>query len=109
MLWRCSVCAFLHEGSAAPEKCRRCGATKDKFYALTPEDAKKIYQVDRTNDILMEIVGLSMRINELAKEGIEIALSAEAVDSFKKIQDGAWIVKSTSKAVLKKTLEGDKP
>ena len=41
MLWKCSVCGFLHEGSDAPEKCPKCGSPKEMFSALSDEDAKK--------------------------------------------------------------------
>lgn len=97
MLWKCSVCELLHEGEQAPEKCRKCGATQDKFYSLTKEDAKKIYAVDRTNDILMEMVSLAMKMNELAKEGIEINLNESCTDMFKQLQQDAWIMKQKSK------------
>lgn len=29
--WVCSVCGYVHEGDAPPEKCPQCGATADKF------------------------------------------------------------------------------
>ena len=28
----CSVCGYVHEGDAPPEKCPQCGAPADKFY-----------------------------------------------------------------------------
>ena len=27
----CSVCGYVHEGDAAPEKCPQCGVPADKF------------------------------------------------------------------------------
>ena len=27
----CSVCGYVHEGDAAPEKCPQCGVGADKF------------------------------------------------------------------------------
>ncbi len=41
MLFKCSVCGYIHEGPEAPEKCPKCAAEKDKFTALTEEEAKK--------------------------------------------------------------------
>ncbi len=29
--WVCSVCGYVHEGSAPPEKCPQCGAPAEKF------------------------------------------------------------------------------
>ena len=100
MLWKCSVCGFVAEGSEAPEKCPKCGAPKDKFVALAEEDAKKIYTSDRTNDIHMEIIQLAMKIKVLAKEGIDINLDPPCVALFQQAHDEAWIIKQRSKAEL---------
>ena len=29
--WRCSVCGYIHEGDAAPEKCPQCSVPAEKF------------------------------------------------------------------------------
>ena len=59
MLWKCSVCGYLHDGSEAPETCPKCGAPREKFTALSAEDAEKVYNSVRTNDIHMEIIRLT--------------------------------------------------
>jgi predicted nucleic acid-binding Zn-ribbon protein len=100
MLWKCSVCGYVHRGSEAPEYCPKCGATKDKFNALSDEDAKKIYDSDRTNDIHMEIIQLAMKIKDLAEEGIKINLDPPCVALFKQAKDEAWIIKQRSKAEI---------
>jgi len=100
MLWKCSVCGFIYEGNDAPEKCPKCGAPKDKFTALSEEDTKKVYDADRTNDIHMEIVKLAMKIEELAKEGIEINLDPPCVDLFKKALPEVWTIKQRCKAEI---------
>lgn len=100
MLWKCSVCGFLHEGSDAPEKCPKCGAPKEKFSSLSEEDAKKVYDSDRTNDIHMEIIELAMKIESLAKEGIEINLDPPCVGVFNQAKDEAWTIKQRSKAEI---------
>ncbi len=100
MLWKCTVCGYLHEGAEAPEACPKCGAPKLKFTALTDEEAKKIYMSDRTNDIHMKIVDLAMKIYHLAEEGIELNLDPPCVDLFKKAKDEAWVLKQRSKAEL---------
>ncbi|MDI6813208.1 MAG: ferritin family protein [Desulfitobacteriaceae bacterium] len=33
MKFVCSVCGYVHDGDAAPEKCPQCGAPKEKFVA----------------------------------------------------------------------------
>lgn len=100
MLWKCSVCGFMHDGDTPPEKCPKCGAPAEKFSALSDEDAKKVYASDRTNDIHMEIIQLAMRIKDLAKEGIEINLDPPCVALFEQAKHEAWIIKQRSKAEL---------
>ena len=98
MLWKCTVCGFLHEGPDAPDKCPKCGAPKEKFEAMAEEDAQKIYMSDRTNDIHMEIIELAMKIKDLAKEGIEINLDPPCVALFQQAHDEAWVIKQRCKA-----------
>lgn len=100
MLWKCSVCGYMHDGDTPPEKCPKCGAPAEKFNALSDEDAKKVYDSDRTNDIHMEIIQLAMRIKDLAKEGIEINLDPPCVSVFEHAKHEAWIIKQRSKAEL---------
>lgn len=100
MLWKCSVCGYMHEGEEAPDFCPKCGAPKDKFTKLSEEDLKKVFDADRTNDIHMSIVKLSMEIEKLANEGIEINLDPPCVDLFKKAKDEAWVIKQRSKAEI---------
>lgn len=100
MLWKCTVCGFVNEWDEAPDFCPKCGAPKEKFIALSEEDANKIYDSDRTNDIHMEIINLSMAIAELAQEGIELDLDPPCVDLFEKAYNEAWIMKQRSKAEI---------
>ncbi|NCA66518.1 MAG: rubredoxin [Clostridia bacterium] len=100
MLWKCSVCGLVFEGDSAPQNCPKCGAPKEKFNALTEEEAKKIYMSDRTNDIHMKLTDLAMKIIKLAEEGIEINLDPPCVALFKQAKDEAWIIKQRSKAEI---------
>ncbi|HWQ79885.1 MAG TPA: hypothetical protein VN381_13750 [Anaerovoracaceae bacterium] len=100
MLWKCTVCGFMHEGDKAPDACPKCGAPAEKFNALSDEDAKKVYASDRTNDIHMEIVKLAMKIEALAKEGIEINLDPPCVALFGQAVKEAWVIKQRSKAEI---------
>ena len=100
MLWKCSVCGYTYEGDDAPEVCPKCGSPKDKYVAVSEEDAKKIIDSDRTNDIHMEIIKLAMRIKNLAKEGIDINLDPPCVALFKQAHNEAWVIKQRSKAEI---------
>lgn len=37
MKWICTVCGYVHEGDAPPEKCPQCGAPESKFKELKDE------------------------------------------------------------------------
>ncbi len=100
MLWKCTVCGYIHEGDNAPAACPKCGAPAEKFNALSEEETKKVYSSDRTNDIHMEIINLAMAINDLAEEGIEINLDPPCVAAFEKAKQEAWVIKQRSKAEL---------
>lgn len=100
MLWKCSVCGYHHEGPDALEICPKCGNPKEKYFALSAEDAKKVFDSDRTNDIHMEIVRLAMKIRKLTKEGIAINLDPTCVALFKQAHDEAWVIKQRSKAEI---------
>lgn len=99
-LFKCTVCGYISEGEAAPEKCPKCGVGAEKFEELSSEAAEKIYRSDRTNDIHMEIIALADKIIALGKEGIEDNLDPKCLATFTKAKDEAWIIKQRSKAEL---------
>ena len=37
--WRCSVCGYIHEGDAAPEKCPQCSVPAEKFVKVEEQPA----------------------------------------------------------------------
>lgn len=100
MLWKCSVCGYIHEGNEAPQNCPKCGSPKEKYSALSEEDAKKVNDSNRTNDIHMEIIKLAMNMGQLAKEGIDINLDPTCGALFKQAHEEAWIIKQRSKAEI---------
>lgn len=100
MLFKCTVCGYIHEGETAPDKCPKCGAPKEKFVQLTDDEAKKIYTSDRTNDIHCEIITLAMQIEALAKEGIELNLDPPCLSLFLKAKDEAWVLKQRCRAEI---------
>ena len=42
MKFRCTVCGYVHEGDAAPEKCPLCGAPASKFKEITDEEGAEL-------------------------------------------------------------------
>ncbi|MEQ8201135.1 MAG: rubredoxin-like domain-containing protein [Syntrophomonadaceae bacterium] len=108
MLWKCGICGFVHEGAEAPEQCPKCGFPKENYAQLSEEDAKKIYDSDRTNDIHMKIVHLSMQIAALARQGIALNLDPNCVGLFEKAKNEAWTIKQRSKAEIASHLANGK-
>ena len=107
-LWKCNVCGYVHEGTDAPDSCPKCGAPKEKFVELSQEDANKIYNSDRTNDIHAKIISLSSEIIELCKEGIDINLDPPCVQAFNNAKDEMWVIKQRSKAELESHMKKGK-
>jgi rubredoxin len=99
-LWKCSVCGYAHEGEQAPDNCPKCGAPAEKFVLLGTEDAEKIYKADRTNDLHMKIINLSMKMAALCEEGIKLNLDPPCVSVFEKAKQEAWVIKQRAKAEL---------
>ena len=89
MLWKCSVCGFIHKGNDAPEKCPKCLSLKKSM----------LFYLKRMQ-FHMEIIKLAIKINALAKEGIEINLDPPCVALFKQANDEALIIKQRSKAEI---------
>lgn len=100
MLWKCSVCGYIYEGDAAPEKCPKCAVPEHKFSNLSEEAANKITDSTRTNDIHMELIKLAARMKRLAEEGMEINLDSTCYVTFKKAQEEAGIIKQRSKSEI---------
>jgi hypothetical protein len=99
-LFKCSVCGFVFEGAAAPEKCPKCGAPQDKFEEMAAEAAEKIYRSDKTNGIHAEIIALADKMIALSHEGIKDDLDPKCVAAFRQTLGEAWIIKQRLKAEL---------
>jgi rubredoxin len=99
-MWKCSVCGYIHDDVDAPDKCPKCGATKDKFVKLTEEQEALIIKSARTNDLHMELCQLMESVQLLAEEGIDINLDPGCVVTFKKALQEAKIIKNIAKAEM---------
>lgn len=99
-LWKCSVCGFVYEGDAAPANCPKCGVPAEKFMELSQEDAAKIYRSDKSNDLHMQMIRLAMKMDKLARAGIEDNLDPMCVHVFETAKKHAWEIKQMSKAEL---------
>ena len=85
----CSVCGYVHEGDAAPEKCPVCGAPADKFVKQDSEmtwaaehviGVGKVFGADVPAEVQKEIIdGLNANFNgECCEVGMYLAMSRVA-------------------------------
>ena len=79
----CTVCGYVHEGDAAPEKCPICGAPASKFKELTEGEAlnfvteHEIGVAKGTDDEM--IADLTAHFNgECGEVGMYLAMSRQA-------------------------------
>lgn len=99
-LFKCSVCNFTWEGDNAPDKCPKCGQPHEKFAELSKENADKVYNSERTNDIHMEIIALTNQIVKLSREGIELNLDPNCVSAFQQAIQESYLIKQRCKAEI---------
>lgn len=99
-LWKCIVCGFVHEGKEAPLTCPKCGVTQENYVELDDVATNLIHRSDITNDLHMELVILSMKMEALCTKGIEDALDPTCVIVFSKAKNHVWEVKQMAKAEL---------
>ena len=99
-LFKCSVCNFIWEGDNAPATCPKCGQPHEKFAELSQENADKVYNSERTNDIHMEIIALTNQIVKLSREGIELNLDPNCVSAFQQAIKEAYLTKQRCKAEI---------
>lgn len=99
-LWKCEICGYVAEGEAAPERCPKCGAPKEKFVEMSEEDAAKVYRSDKSNDLHIQLIRLAMKMDKIARAGIEDNLDPGCVHVFETAKAHAWEIKQMAKAEL---------
>lgn len=78
----CSVCGYVHEGSAPPEKCPQCNVTSDKFKEMTKAKMNWAdeHKIGVAQGVDMEILeGLKANfMGECTEVGMYLAMSRQA-------------------------------
>ncbi len=100
IMWRCTVCGYVHEGEEAPENCLRCGAPKNKFQQLQEEEVALLLKARRTNDILARLNTLAREIEDLATEGVKINLDPTCLTIFTATQKKAVEVRQMARGEI---------
>jgi hypothetical protein len=88
------------EAESIDEACLKCGAAPSAFRELTEEEAEKVYNSERTNDLLMELDKLCMKLVDIAYEGVDINLDPACKKLFTYTNDKAWEIKQLVKAEI---------
>lgn len=66
----CSVCGYVHEGTAPPEKCPQCGAPADKFTESS----------GASNFADEHVVGVAKGVDERVIEGLRLNFTGECTE-----------------------------
>lgn len=69
--WVCSVCGYVHEGDAAPEKCPLCGAGAEKF--IKQEEGEMTWAAEH-------VVGVAQGVDEEILQGLRENFQAECTE-----------------------------
>jgi rubredoxin len=95
MHWKCSVCNFIWDGDAPPEKCPKCGAPAEKYAELTPEQWGLVERSRHTNAIHVKLLTILPELQKMARDGIADNLDARCVAAFERLlSDATFLEKS---------------
>ena len=80
--WACSVCGYVHEGDAPPEKCPQCGAAGEKFIEQVEGEMAWAdeHRIGVAKDVDAEVLeGLRANFQgECTEVGMYLAMSRQA-------------------------------
>ena len=71
--WKCTVCGYIHEGDAAPEKCPLCKVGADKFVELVEQDGDLQF-VDE------HVIGVAKGVDEEVLQGLKDHFMGECTE-----------------------------
>ena len=67
----CSVCGYVHEGTAPPEKCPQCGAPASKF---VEQSSEKLSWADQ------HVIGVAAGLDAEVVEGLKLNFAGECTE-----------------------------
>ena len=100
MLWKCSVCGYVHDGEAPPQECPRCGSPKEKYAAMDEAKAKLAHRSRLSNDLHMALDRKLQKVLQIAEKGIEDNLDPGCVNIFTQARDQAFTLMQMIKAEI---------
>ena len=78
----CSICGYVHEGEAAPEKCPQCGVPASKFNEMSGEKTYACEHIIGVAQGVDEFIIEELRSNfvgECTEVGMYLAMSRQAI------------------------------
>lgn len=87
--FKCGMCNYLFEGDAAPDKCPRCAAAKEKFVKLPEDKARLVDRARCTNQLHMGLITALDQVHAIAESGIQDNLDPMCAAIFTKARDEA--------------------
>ena len=100
-MWHCEVCGYLHDGAEPPEVCPKCGAPREKFTALSTEEAGLIERSRFTNSLHMELHRHLRIVADLAAKGIADQLDPPCVKIFSLAKEDAETLERMVRAEIR--------
>lgn len=100
MMWKCSVCGYVHDGENPPESCPKCGAPKEKFEKISEEASRLIERSRFSNSLHMALHDVLETLIDIGEAGIEDNLDPGCVAIFTKARDEARVLQQMIKAEI---------
>jgi rubredoxin len=98
--FRCTVCGYIHEGNNVPDKCPRCGASRDKFEKIPEDKAKLIDRSRLTNGLHKRLFTILEDVEKIAATGMEDNLDPACVSIFTRAKQEAALIRGFIRAEL---------
>lgn len=98
--WRCTVCGFIYDGDAPPEKCPNCGAPREKFERLPDDKARLIERSRLSNGLHVRLIALLMKVSEVSQEGVDDNLDPRCFQIFTQAKEMADLVAQKSRTEI---------
>jgi predicted nucleic acid-binding Zn-ribbon protein len=98
--FRCTVCGYIHEGNDLPDKCPRCGASKEKFEQIPEDKAKLIDRSRLTNGLHKKLFTILEDVEKIATRGVEDNLDPDCVVIFTRAKQEAALIRRFIRAEL---------
>ncbi len=103
-LYKCQVCNLIVEGDM-PEVCPKCGVAH-KFVLV--EEPNKVYDSEKTNVLLADLVSLATKLIEISNEGKDINLDPTCYKVFDLVLNKAWDIKQLAKSEIESHVKKNK-